>query len=137
MALLLISTICSTYSKSMLRSPKPTSSKLRHLAQNILHIRSGEGAQRLRAYISKFAGAQSDRCHRNIIWRLDNCDDVVLTKRPKHILYGRSSLLGSVLESVSPLRAIFDVPAPLVCEVCKHDIGRHAESSLYCAWLSV
>jgi hypothetical protein len=51
---------------------------LNHLAKDRLHVCLRKRSQRLRANISKRATAQSKRSHGNVIWCLDNGDDVVL-----------------------------------------------------------
>src|SRR5262249_44500624 len=56
-----------------------TDSTLDHLAEDRLHVCRRKRSQRLRANISKSATAQSKRSHGNVIWCLDNRDDVILS----------------------------------------------------------
>jgi len=79
----------------------------------------------MRSPVAEFAKTQSERRHRHIIWRLDDCDDIVLAERPEHILHGCSRLFSRVLEVFRPLRAVFDLVNSLIREVCKHDISGH------------
>src|SRR5262245_16211134 len=51
---------------------------LDHLAKDGLHVPLRKGSQRLSANISKGTTAQSKRSHGNVIWCLDNRDEVVL-----------------------------------------------------------
>src|SRR5215813_13319864 len=55
--------------------------------------------------LPKFGDAQTKRCRGRVVRRFDNCDSVVLSERPEHILHGRSSLLSHLLESVRSLGA--------------------------------
>jgi hypothetical protein len=58
--------------------PSAMDSTLDHLAKDRLHVCLRKRSQRLRANISERATAQSKRSHGNVIWCLDNRDDVVL-----------------------------------------------------------
>ena len=59
-------------------APTALDSTLDHLAKDRLHVCLRKGSQRLRSNISKGTTAQSKRSHGNVIWCLDNRDDVVL-----------------------------------------------------------
>jgi len=56
---------------------------LRHLTENHLHVWLRERSQGLRPDVSECAGTQSERGYGNVIRRLEDCDDVVLSKRPE------------------------------------------------------
>src|SRR5262245_45087202 len=77
---------------------------LDHLTKDRLHVCLCKRPQRLRANISKGATAQSKRSHGDVIWCLDNRDDVVLAQCPEDIPHGRSALLRHFFEGVRPFR---------------------------------
>src|SRR5260370_29802078 len=96
-----------------------------HLADNRRHVRCRESSQRFGADVAERAKAQVKRHGGRLIWRFDDCHDVIPSLRPEDVLHGHSKRLRHLLEGICPLRGILSVADSLVGELRKHDISYH------------
>src|SRR5258708_6439690 len=84
-----------------------------------------EGIHCCRADDAERAKAQVKRHGGRLIWRFDDCHDVIPALRPEDVLHGHSKRLRHLLEGICPLRGILSVADSLVGELRKHDISYH------------
>src|SRR5262249_56888067 len=79
-------------------------STLDHLAKDRPHVRLRKRSQRLCANVSKGAGAQSKCSDGNIVWCVNDCDDIVLSQCPEYLFHSRTAFFCHIFEGVRPLR---------------------------------
>src|ERR1700676_1752726 len=101
-----------------------------HLADNRRHIRRRESSQRFGADVAERTKTQAKRHGGSLIWRFDDCHDVIPSLRPEDFPHGHSNRLRHLLEGICPLRGILNVADSFIGEFRKHDISYHGSSSL-------
>src|SRR5438034_1428356 len=85
-----------------------------HLADNRRHLPCRESSQRLGTDVAERAKAQTKRHGGRLIWRFDDCHDVIPSLRPEKLLHGYAKRLRHLFEGVCPLRGFLGVADSLI-----------------------